>query len=63
MICACVVGTATLDDLLAHARAAGVGRSLWPDLAVRFDALPRTGLGKVQRARLSALALELAASR
>jgi acyl-CoA synthetase (AMP-forming)/AMP-acid ligase II len=62
-VCACVVGTATLDDLLAHARAAGVGRSLWPDLAARFDALPRTGLGKVQRARLTALALELAASR
>jgi acyl-CoA synthetase (AMP-forming)/AMP-acid ligase II len=63
LVCACVVGTATLDDLLAHARASGTGRSLWPDVAVRFDALPRTGLGKVQRARLTTLAAELVASR
>jgi acyl-CoA synthetase (AMP-forming)/AMP-acid ligase II len=62
LVCACVVGTATLDDLVAHARARGVGRSLWPDVAVRFDTLPQTSLGKVQRARLTALAAELVAS-
>jgi acyl-CoA synthetase (AMP-forming)/AMP-acid ligase II len=56
MVCACIVGTATLDDLLAHLRNRGVGRGLWPDAVVPFEAFPRTVTGKVQRGRLAALA-------
>jgi long-chain acyl-CoA synthetase len=55
LVCACVVGTATLADVLAHARRRGVGRSLWPDVVVDVDEFPRTSLGKVQRGRLREL--------
>ena len=58
MVCACIVGTATLEDLLAHLQRRGVDRGLWPDTAVHFDDLPRTMTGKVQRGRLAALAAE-----
>jgi len=62
LVCACVVGTATLTDVLAHARRRGVGRSLWPDLVIHVDELPRTSLGKVQRGRLRELATPISSS-
>ena len=58
ILCACVVGTATLAEMHAHLERKGVGRKLWPDAVVYFDAFPRTGVGKVQRGALARLAGE-----
>ena len=58
VICACVVGTATLEDVRGHLERSGVGKKLWPDLVVQFDEFPRTGVGKVQRGALAKVAAE-----
>ena len=58
-ICACITGPATLQQLLEHLGARGVGRSLWPDVVIRFDALPRTkSAGKIRRNLLASEAAE-----
>ena len=58
LICACVVGTATLDELKLHLTTRGVGRALWPDVVVHFDEFPRTAVGKVQRNELAKIAAD-----
>jgi len=58
VVCACIVGTATLEDVRAHLKRKGVGRKLWPDALLHFDQFPRTGVGKVQRGALAKLAVE-----
>ena len=58
LVCACVVGTAALEDVRAHLQARGVGRQLWPDAVIHFEELPRTAVGKVQRGRLAELAAQ-----
>jgi acyl-CoA synthetase (AMP-forming)/AMP-acid ligase II len=59
LICACIVGTATLEDVQAFLRVKGVGRGLWPDVVVQLDHFPRTAVGKIQRNELAKLAAEL----
>jgi acyl-CoA synthetase (AMP-forming)/AMP-acid ligase II len=58
LICACVVGDATLQTVQDHLRARGIGRGLWPDAVLLFDDIPKTSLGKVRRAALAAAAAE-----
>lgn len=58
IVCLCVVGTASLEEVRAYLQARGVGRGLWPDLVVHVDGLPRTAVGKVQRGKLAALVAE-----
>ena len=58
LICACVIGTATLETVKEYLRARGIGRGLWPDVVLPFDDVPKTSLGKVQRGALAAAAAE-----
>ena len=58
LICACVVGDATLQTVQHHLQARGIGRGLWPDAVLLFDDIPKTSLGKVRRAALAAVAAE-----
>jgi acyl-CoA synthetase (AMP-forming)/AMP-acid ligase II len=59
--CACVIprGPAPdLEALVAYLRERGVGPLLWPEFLLVVEAFPRTPLGKVQRGRLRAEAIE-----